>query len=137
MFHSNPELLLNLFLEYPDVKFDIFHISYPYQHSLTALAKNFPNVYKDMRWAHIISPNASVNSLLEWFDTVPINKISTFGGDYMLLDGVYGHLTIAKENVARVLSLKTEQGLFDIDNAKDIAKMLFYDNPLKLFNLPG
>jgi predicted TIM-barrel fold metal-dependent hydrolase len=133
--NSNPELLLNLFLEYPDVKFDIFHIGYPYQYVLTVLAKNFPNVFVDMCWAHIISPNASVNSLIEWIDTLPMNKISAFGGDYMLVDGVYGHLTIAKENVARALSLKSEQGLFDIEKAKEIARMLFYDNPLKIFNL--
>ena len=79
--NSNPELLSNLFLEYPDVTFDIFHISYPYQNELTVLAKNFANVFIDMCWAHIVSPNASVNALLEWFDTVPLNKISAFGGD--------------------------------------------------------
>lgn len=33
-----------------------------------------------------------VNALLEWFDTVPLNKISAFGGDYLSVDGVYGHL---------------------------------------------
>lgn len=93
--NSNPELLSNLFLEYPDVTFDIFHIGYPYQNELAVLAKNFPNVFIDMYWAHIISPNASINSLLEWIDTVPLNKISAFGGDYCFIDGVYGHQYMA------------------------------------------
>ena len=42
--NSNPELLVNLFLEYSNVTFDIFHMSYPYQNVLAALAKNFRNV---------------------------------------------------------------------------------------------
>ena len=99
------------------------------------LAKNFPNVYIDMCWAHIISPNASVNSLLEWFDTVPLNKISAFGGDYCFVDGVYGHQYLARQNIAKALSIKVEEGLFGREEAKKIAKMLFFDNPNRIFRL--
>jgi predicted TIM-barrel fold metal-dependent hydrolase len=133
--NSNPELLSNLFLEYPDITFDIFHISYPYQAELTVLAKNFQNVFIDMCWSHIVSPNASVNSLLEWFDTVPLNKISAFGGDYLFIDGVYGHLKLAKQNVAKALAIKVEAGAFDLEKAKEVAGMLFYDNPKNIFRL--
>ena len=31
-----------------------------------------------MYWAYIVSPKASINALLEWFDTVPLNKIPAF-----------------------------------------------------------
>lgn len=133
--NSNPMLLSNLFLEYPDITFDIFHISYPYQNELIVLAKNFSNVFVDMCWAHIVSPNASVNFLLEFIDTVPLSKISAFGGDYLFVDGVYGHLVLAKENVAKALSMKVKENLFGIDYAKEIAKMLFYDNPGRIFRL--
>ena len=133
--NSDPKLLTNLFLEYPDVTFDIFHMSYPFQNELTVLAKNFQNVYIDMCWAHLVSPNASVNALLEWFDTVPLNKISAFGGDYRFVDGVYGHLKLAQADVARALAIKINEGLFDMDEAKNIARMLFYDNPKNIFKL--
>jgi glucuronate isomerase len=133
--NSNPELLSNLFLEYPDVSFDIFHASYPFQNILTVLSKNYPNVYINMCWVHIISPVASVNLLLELLETVPLNKICAFGGDYLFIDGVYGHLEIAKENVAKALTIKVKEGLFDIEEAKVIAKKIFFDNPLKLFAL--
>lgn len=133
--NSNPELLSNLFLQYPDVNFDIFHIGYPYEDELAVLAKNFPNVYIDMCWAHIVSPNASIRALLEFIDTVPLNKVSAFGGDYRFIDGVYGHLKIARQNVAKALSIKVEEGLFDIEKAKETAKMLFYDNPKEIFKL--
>jgi predicted TIM-barrel fold metal-dependent hydrolase len=133
--NSNPELLSNLFLEYPDVTFDIFHISYPYQAELTVLAKNYSNVFIDMCWAHIVSPNASVSSLLEWFDTVPLNKISAFGADYLFIDGVYGHLKLAQQDVAKALAIKVEEGLFDMEKAREVAGMLFYNNPKNIFRL--
>jgi predicted TIM-barrel fold metal-dependent hydrolase len=133
--NSNPELLSNLFLEYPEVAFDLFHIGYPYQSSAGVLAKNFPNVYLDMCWAHIVSPNASVLALEEWIDTVPLTKISAFGGDFLLVDGVYGHQHLARADVARALAAKVEEGVFDEDKAHEVARMFLYENPKRLFRL--
>ncbi len=133
--NSNPMHLSNLFIEYPDIKFDIFHMGYPYQQELSALAKLFPNVFIDMCWGHIISPTAAVNALIEWLDAVPANKISAFGGDYSLVDGVYGHSVMARRNVSMSLATKVEQNVFGVDDAKRIAKMLFWDNPVNLFGL--
>jgi predicted TIM-barrel fold metal-dependent hydrolase len=137
LYHSDPSLLTNLFLEYPDVDFDIFHMGYPYQEVVSVLAKNFSNVYIDMCWAHIISPTASINALLNWLDCVPANKISAFGGDYLFVDGVYGHQLLARENVSKALTRKVEDGVMDIDRAKRVSEMLFFENPLRIFKLWG
>jgi len=133
--NSNPELLTNLFLEYRNVTFDIFHISYPWQNVLAALAKNFQNVNIDFCWVHIISPEAAVRALLEMLDSVPANKISAFGGDFILPDGVYGHQYLARRNVAKALAIKVSEGTFDVDRAKEIAKWVFVDNPKRIFKL--
>ncbi len=135
--NSDPQLLNPLFIQYPGVTFDIFHIGYPYQHVLSALAKMFPNVYLDMCWAHIISPTASVNALAEWIDSVPVNKISAFGGDYGFVDAVYGHQWLARRNVAKALAIKVEEGVFDVARACEIARLLFVENPARLFGLEG
>jgi uncharacterized protein len=132
--NANPIHLNNLFLRYPNVKFDIFHIGYPFQNILGALAKSLPNVYIDMCWAHIISPIASINALREWIDSVPLNKISAFGGDYGIIDAIVGHQRMARENVSRALSMAISDGVFDINEAKRIGKMLLHDNPTELFN---
>lgn len=132
---SNPVLLSNLFLEYRDIRFDIFHMGYPYTQELSALAKNFRNVYIDMCWGHIISPEAARRALVEWLDAVPANKISAFGGDYSFVDGVYGHQKLARQNVAAALAAKVADGSFDLDRAKEIAGWLFVDNPTRLFKL--
>ena len=95
----------------------------------------FPNVLIDMCWAHIISPFACVVALEDFLDSVPYNKISAFGGDYLFVDGVYGHLHIARQNISHVLAEKVEQGLFSVAKSIDIAKALFYDNPKRIVQL--
>ena len=135
VYDSNPELLSNLFLEYRNVKFDIFHMGYPYVMELGALAKNFRNVFIDMCWGHIISPEAARRALVEWLDAVPANKISAFGGDYCFIDGVYGHQYLARRNVARALAEKVTDGSISPARAEEIATWLFVDNPQRLFGL--
>ncbi|OGV83598.1 MAG: hypothetical protein A2340_00425 [Lentisphaerae bacterium RIFOXYB12_FULL_60_10] len=132
---TNPTLLTNLFLEYRDVKFDLFHMSYPYCMEAGNLAKNFRNVNLDMCWGHIISPEAARRALVEWLDAVPANKISAFGGDYVFVDGVYGHQVLARRNVAASLAQKVDDGTFDLDRAKEIAHWMFWDNPVRIFGL--
>ncbi|MCL2378622.1 MAG: amidohydrolase family protein [Defluviitaleaceae bacterium] len=132
---SNPMLLTPIFLQYQDIPFDIFHIGYPYQNELAALGKMFANVNIDMCWAHVISPFAAVSALNEFLDAVPYNKINGFGGDYMFVDGVYGHLKIAQQNISEVLTSKVEKGLYCVDEAKAVAKAILYDNPKRIFNL--
>lgn len=133
--NSDPSLLNNLFLLYPDVDFDLFHISYPYQGIACALAKMFPNVTIDMCWAHIISPAASVAALDDFLDAIPYNKISAFGGDYVFVDGVYGHLELSRRDIAETLARKVERGIFSEEKAVDIARALYYDNPKRIFKL--
>ncbi len=133
--HSRPTLLSNLFLMYPEVRFDLFHIAYPFQHELSALCKNFPNVFIDMCWAHIISPRASMLALDEWLDSVPYNKISAFGGDYCFVDAIYGHQLLARQDVARVLSRRVSAGDMSAQAALDVARAVFYDNPKRILGL--
>jgi len=132
---TNPSLMSNLFSKYPDVTFDLFHIGYPYYTEISSLAKMFPNVFIDMCWAHIISPAAARSALNEFLDAVPFNKISAFGGDYLFPDAIYGHLVLARENVARVLTGKIEEGIITFEKAADIAEHLFYKNPRNIFRL--
>lgn len=133
--NSDPMHLVNLFMEYHDAKFDIFHGSWPYCGELGALAKNFPNVYVDMSWMHIISPAKARTALAEWLDEVPVNKILGFGGDYLAVEGSYGHSVIARENITRVLAGKVDQGDYSIDQAKKYASWMLRENPKHLFNL--
>jgi predicted TIM-barrel fold metal-dependent hydrolase len=131
--NSRPTLLINLFREYKEARFDVFHGAYPYTGELASLAKNFPNVYADLCWLHIISPFKARQTLSEWLDTIPSNKIFGFGGDYRFIEGVYGHAVIARYNIARVLTEKVEEGIYRKSEAAQLAHKLLRDNAHELF----
>lgn len=135
--NCRPTNLNRILLEYPKMKFDLFHIGYPYQAELGALCKMFPNVTIDMCWAHIISPVACRRALGEWLELFPYTKICGFGGDYNIIDAVYGHQYMARRNIAAALSEKVEEGLFGVKEACRIGKALLFDNPARIFGLGG
>jgi hypothetical protein len=81
-----------------------------------------------------VSTEFSKRYLCEWLDTVPVNKLLGFGGDYIFVEGVYGHLCIARQNIGRALAAKVAEGAFDIRAAKRYAAMMLYDNPESLYN---
>jgi uncharacterized protein len=134
--NSNPTLLTNIFTEYPNINFALFHASYPFGGELSVLAKNFRNVYIDMSWVYAISPSYSERYLHEWLETVPANKIMAFGGDLRCVENVYGELLIAKQVIAKVLTDKVRDGYLSEQEALTIAQMLLHDNAMKFYHLP-
>ncbi len=133
--NSNPMHLVNLFIEYREAKFDLFHGGYPYLGEVLALAKNFPNVYLDLCWLHIISPTAGVRILHEAIETVPANKIFAFGGDFIIPEGAYGHSVLARQVVSQVLAEKVEHGTFNEDEALRLGRRMLRENPAKIYRL--
>ena len=135
--NSKPTHLANLFMEYPDVNFILFHGGYPYGGELGTLAKNFPNVYIDMCWAYVISPSYSERYLHEWIETVPANKIMAFGGDYSFVEAVYAHSVMARQVIAKVLIAKVKDRYLTEKEAIDIANMILRENAIQVFDLYG
>lgn len=135
--NSKPTHLANLFFQYPGINFVLMHGSFPYGGELTTLAKNFPNVYIDMCWMQAISPSYSKRFLHEWIETVPSNKIMGFGGDYIIVEGAYGHAVIARKVIAEVLIEKVQQGAISEKEAVDLAKKLLRENAIEVFGLFG
>jgi len=133
--NSNPTHLINLFIEYREAKFDLFHGGYPYIHEWATLAKNFANVYADLAWVYIISPEIARCLLHELIETVPSNKIMAFGGDSLTVEIAYAHLRMARQVVARVLSEKVSEGYMKEDEAIVLARAILRDNPAALFKL--
>ena len=128
--NSDPLLLTELLQDFPGVRFDLFHIGYPYVRQTGVLAKLFPNATVDFAWVNIISPLAAENALCEYLDLIPQNKIFAFGGDYLFVDGVYGHQVQARRTVARALARKVEDGALDLEAAERTARRLLHDNAI-------
>ncbi len=133
--NAKPINLNNLFEHYEDVKFDILGIGWPYWREVVALAKMYPNVFINFSGSHIVSALSCIECLKECIDTLPVNKIIGFGGNYLFFDGVYAQLETAKDNIARALSQLIEYGLLDMEKAMMVAEAILNKNPKRIYKI--
>ena len=90
-----------------------------------------------MCWVYVISPWVARQTLHEWIEVIPSNKIFAFGGDYLFVEGTYAHSRLARDNVAAVLTEKIETGYLAEDEAVSLARKLLRDNALQFYRLPA
>jgi len=132
---NNPGSATDLCRTAPDATFVFMHICYPYYEELISVAKHYPNAHIDMCWAWIISPVASVNFLKSYLVTAPANKILTFGGDYIPVEPVVGHATLARRGITRTLGELTEEGWLDTKRAQELVEPIMRGNARRIFRL--
>ena len=130
------EHMIPVFPQHPRTRFDLYHLSMPNVRPCAVICKNNPNVWLNLCWTHIISQRMTVSALEEVMDMVPMNKIIGFGGDYSRpVEKVYGHLVMARENIAEVLGRRVDRGLMGLDEAIALAEKWLYENPKALYKL--
>jgi len=131
-----PLHLVPLLQAHPGTRFDVYHAGLPWCRDMAKIAKIYPNAWVNLTWAHIVSPEMTVSFLDELLDMVPPNKVLGFGGDYgYSVENVYGHLVIARENIARVLARRVDKGLLAFDQAVAVAHGWLWENPIELYRL--
>jgi predicted TIM-barrel fold metal-dependent hydrolase len=132
---ASPAPMVKLLQAFPEARFDFSHSGYPYLREGGVLAKTFPNVYLNMSWIHIVSPIGVRGALREWLRMVPSNKLIAFGDDVYYPEIAYGHLKVARQNVATVLAEMIGERTIGAENALDVARAMFYDNPKALYGI--
>jgi hypothetical protein len=91
----------------------------------------------DFSWIYLVSPSKSKQILRAALEILPNNKIIGFGGDCMQIEAVYGHLVIAKEVIASVLSEMIESEWITEKTGKRIAENILWNNPVAVYNNGG
>jgi uncharacterized protein len=129
--------LCQLYQAYPDCRFVIFHIGYPYHHEVVAVAKQYHNVFVDMCWAWIIDPVQSVQFLRSYLTSAPSNKLFTFGGDHIVVEPVVGHAHIARLGICRALTSLVEERLLALEDTGELIEALMRGNALAIFGASG
>jgi len=119
----------------PETRFVFMHICYPHYEDLIAAAKHYSNAYVDMCWSWIINPVAAKDFLKKCLVTIPANKILTFGGDYIPVEPVLGHATIARKGIALALSELVEEGWLSLADALELVDPIMHNNARTIFNL--
>jgi predicted TIM-barrel fold metal-dependent hydrolase len=134
----HPLHLIPLIQRHPGARFDIFHLGYPWIRETLMLAKGFPNVWLNLCWSHLISQRSATDALREALDLLPTNRLTAFGGDFgpESVELVYGHLVMAKEDVAGALAERVAGGGMSAAEALGIARRWFFENPRELYRVP-
>lgn len=142
--HSNmpverikPGHLCGLLQRYPQARFVLMHIAYPYNDELTAIAKHYPNVYIDLCWAWSINPYAAADFVRRLIHAVPINKLFAFGGDTGWPNASVAYATQAREWLTRALQGEIDDGDLTEAQAIAVATRLMRGNQQDLFDIEG
>ena len=133
----DPTSNIPMIANHPQTRFDLYHLGIPHVHAIAVMAWNHPNVWLNLTWAHVVCSSMTVKAMDELLDLLPANKVSVFGADQRedALEKAYGHIVMARENLATVLGKRVRSGLMTEDEALETARLWFLDNPAKLYDL--
>lgn len=132
-----PVNLIPLLERFPGLHFDLFHAGVPYVREIGAMAINYPNTSLNLCWAHSNNASMVASALDEYIDWLGSDKLIAFGSDvHQAVEKVYGHLELARWNIARVLARRIGEGLLDMDGALRLVRQWFTENPIRIYRLP-
>ncbi len=127
--------LCPLLAKYPDARFVLMHIAYPYTEELVALAKHYPNVYADLCWAWSINPYSSMEFVRRFIHAAPANKLFLFGGDTGYPGAALAYAKQARNWFTRVMQAEISEGLLTEAQAIDLARRFMRDNQYECFRV--
>ena len=137
MAHMIPRHLCPLINKFPEARFVLFHIGYPYYEEVISMAKQYPNVYIDMCWAWSFNPYSASDCLRKMIHAIPANKIFAFGGDHAWPYMVVAFANQAREWIFRTLQAEVDEGFMSEKEAMTYAQKIMHDNQYKLFDVQG
>jgi hypothetical protein len=124
-------------MEYPNARFVLMHIAYPYSDELIALAKHFGNVSVDLCWAWALNPFATKDFVRHFLHTVPLNKLFAFGDDATTPSMAYAYAVQMRRWLTRAFEEEVADDFMTTQQAIDAATRLLRGNQLAYFDIEG
>lgn len=129
--------LCALLARYPEARFVLMHIAYPYSDELVALAKHYPNVYVDLCWAWSIDPHTTRDFVRRMIHAVPAHKLFAFGGDTGWPTAVVAYAAQARQWLTRALQAEVDEGFLTEPQAIALATRFMRTNQEACFDIAG
>lgn len=126
---GKPTRFTDLIRSFPKLDIHLLHVGHPFEQEAIAMAKIYPNVMLDCSWFHQLNAQAAQFFLNWMLDEVPVWKILGFGGDYGHMEGVYGHLLQARDNLAVALTERIVSGRCSKQDAFRTLSQILDENP--------
>ena len=127
--------LCPLLAAYPQARFVLMHIAYPYNDELVALVKHYPNVYADLCWAWSIDPYSAADFVRRCIHAVPSNKLFIFGGDTFWPMASVAYAYQARRWLTRALQAEVNDGYLSETEAIALASRWMMENQRACFRL--
>jgi hypothetical protein len=127
--------LTPLLTQYPDARFVLMHIAYPYSEELLALAKHYPNVAVDLCWAWSINPLRRCRLRPALPSCGAANKLFVFGGDTHLPAATLAYSRQARAWLTRALQAEVDERLLTEPEAIFLAERFMTSNQAEYFAL--
>lgn len=114
----------------------IVHGGYPHCFEAGYLASVYPHVYVDFSEMNPFVPLGFQKGLRDIFDMCPFNKI-LYGSDGFVVPEIHWLAArMARGAMTGLLNSLVDDGLFDADDALNVARMVFSENAVALYRLP-
>ena len=133
----HPGHLAPLLAAYPEERFVLMHIGYPYDSEMIAVAKHFTNVWVDLCWAWSIDPLSSRRFVQAYLHAAPSNKLFAFGGDTRTPTSAAAYSFQARDEMTRALQACIDDGDLTEPDAIRLATRFMQDNQRACFDIEG
>jgi uncharacterized protein len=132
---SRPLEAAGLIERNPRTRFLLMHLAYPWTDELLGMAFVYRNIWLDLTWSWLLSPNRFPDSLREAVDVLPDESRMMIGGDAWHVEETYAAITIARELVGETLDSCVRAGQFSSPQAERLARKILHDNASEFFRL--
>ncbi len=129
--------LCGLLAKYPQTRFVLMHIAYPYSDEIAALAKHYPNAYIDLCWAWSIDPYSACDFVRRMIHAAPANKLFAFGGDSWIPSASLAYSLQARWWMTHALQSEIKEGFLTESQAKALATRFMQTNQRDCFDIEG
>ena len=129
--------MCSLLARYPETRFVLMHIAYPYSDEVIAMTKHYSNVWADLCWAWSINPRASAEFVRRFIHAAPISKLFAFGGDTLEPTSACAYAVQARRWLTRALTAEVTEGDLTEPEAMEIAERILRRNQQACFDIDG
>jgi predicted TIM-barrel fold metal-dependent hydrolase len=126
--------LRSIISRHPRTRFVIFHGGFPWTDDVLALLHFFPNVYADICWLPLLSPDAAAHTLHRMIEVAMADRIS-WGCDTWTAEESYGARLAVNSVLENVLENKVRSGYFPAGEAERLAQNILWRNAAELYGL--
>ncbi len=124
-----------LFVDNPQMQFDLFIGSILFSQEAAIQVKMHPNLHVAGVWWHNMYPSYIRRILAERLDVCPMNKVTAFFSDSYMVEWGYGKWRMVARELAAMLAGRVAEGYITRDDAAEIARRWMWTNPAETYRL--